>query len=209
MSGNRLAIRYGSRAGKGLSVRLVDLAVLLIVGLSVSFLLSSAALSAPPTEGQPSASQPVNPGQSPNIPKAINKPDLTATITFIPKNPYQKEGVTCYSIQPVILITNHGKSFTQPFEYVAEWSFSTTPNAWQVFTLNTVNGLGAGQSHTVVGANNAASALTWCPTDPGTPGYRVTIDAKDWINEGSEHNNIVEERYTPIPSDMRKFKKVL
>ena len=145
-------------------------------------------------------------GQRPPVAVAVNLPDLTAAISFTPRNPYQKEGVTCYSVQPTILIVNQGKGAAKSFEYLGEWSFSSTPNVWQVFTSGAVDSLGGGKTHTVVGPDTASVALTWCPSDAGTPGYRITIDAKKAVRESIEDNNIVEKRYRhlPVPPSLRK-----
>jgi hypothetical protein len=205
MSGNRLSLWSGSRGRNGLWIRPVDLVILLFVGLSVTFLLSSQAFGAPPSQGQPSASQPMQTQQSPT---SVLRPDLTASITLSAK-PRQSESGTCYTIEPTIIVTNQGQlGVSTPFKYVIEWDYAGVP--WQVQTIGTIQSLGVGQSYTAVGPFNVATiSLRWCLGDSITPAYRITVDSDHSVTESNEGNNIREKRYHPLPAIFKKMKKAL
>lgn len=125
-------------------------------------------------------------------------PDLNAAVTFAQVVSFKNaNGIQCYSPRPTFTIRNTGLSTATGFDYVIDWKLNPA-HVWQMYTGKQNLSLRPGGS-IVIDGNNAMWEQGWCVNETDwKPGWRITVDTANVVEESNEGNNSAEKILNPL-----------
>ncbi len=136
-------------------------------------------------------------------------PDLSVTVAFAQVVSLSKQsGITCYSPRPTFTIMNKGLSAATGFDYVIDWKLNPA-HIWQMFTSRQNLSLRADGSM-VINGNDAGWEQGWCVNETDwKPGWRITVDTVNAVEESNEGNNSAEKILDPMTLPMQTPPKTI